>query len=253
MLDQTYFYNYLKKERIIMDKKWCIYIHINKINHKVYIGQTNQLPEKRWNKGLGYKKCPRFYQAIQKYGWNNFEHKILKENLSLEEANYWEEFYITKIYHSNQEQYGYNMTSGGQNKIPNQETLLKMSKGQKKYYKTIPSQKQQEIKQHCKTMHDIYMQKTTYEERLQNATPGLKAAQQYWKEHPEKKRELGKKNQKYGTAATCKSVKCLETGKIYPSSEAAARALNKNSGSNIRKSCRNGGKTKGNGFHWIFI
>ena len=71
------------------------------------------------------------------------------------------------------------MTSGGQNKIPNQETLLKMSKGQKKYYKTIPSQKQQEIKQHCKTMHDIYMQKTTYEERLQNATPGLKAAQQY--------------------------------------------------------------------------
>lgn len=30
------------------EKSYCIYIHINKINNKVYIGQTCQEPEKRW-------------------------------------------------------------------------------------------------------------------------------------------------------------------------------------------------------------
>lgn len=28
-------------------KLYCIYLHINKINHKVYVGQTCQQPEKR--------------------------------------------------------------------------------------------------------------------------------------------------------------------------------------------------------------
>ena len=55
-----------------------IYAHINKMNHKAYIGQTVQNPIHRWHNGYGYIHSPKFYTAIKKYGWNNFEHIIIK-------------------------------------------------------------------------------------------------------------------------------------------------------------------------------
>ena len=61
---------------------------------KIYIGQTNQGLKKRYYNGQGYKHCSYFYNAICKYGIDNFYKEILKENLSLEEANYWETYYI---------------------------------------------------------------------------------------------------------------------------------------------------------------
>ena len=66
---------------------YTIYIHKNKINNKVYIGQTSQNPKKRWDNGRGYQSSPKFYNAILKYGWDNFEHIILYTNLTLEQAN----------------------------------------------------------------------------------------------------------------------------------------------------------------------
>lgn len=41
-----------------------------------YIGKTKDIRQ-RYQNGRGYKKCPKFYRAIQKYGWNNIEHQIL--------------------------------------------------------------------------------------------------------------------------------------------------------------------------------
>ena len=61
---------------------YTIYIHRNKINNKAYIGQTCNDPKKRWENGNGYKKQPHFYNAIQKYGWDGFEHIIWGENLT---------------------------------------------------------------------------------------------------------------------------------------------------------------------------
>lgn len=47
------------------EKKWCIYIHRNKINNKAYIGITNKKPEYRWGKnGSGYKNNKHFYRTI---------------------------------------------------------------------------------------------------------------------------------------------------------------------------------------------
>ena len=63
-------------------KTYTIYKHTNIINNKSYIGQTCQDVKKRWGNGLGYKTCPIFYQAILKYGWDNFTHEILEENLT---------------------------------------------------------------------------------------------------------------------------------------------------------------------------
>lgn len=107
------------------DNKWCIYIHTNKINGKKYIGQTCQTPEKRWRNGLGYQKNPYFYNAIQKYGWENFEHEIIASNLTLDEANKLEEFYIKK-FNTMDNINGYNMQSGGQNKTHIEETKEKI-------------------------------------------------------------------------------------------------------------------------------
>ena len=93
---------------------YTVYIHTNKVNGKVYIGQTCQSNlNVRWNNGYGYKQCPRFYSAIQKYGWNGFTHGILETGLTKEEADDKERFYIA-LYRSNDWRFGYNVQYGGQ-------------------------------------------------------------------------------------------------------------------------------------------
>lgn len=82
-------------------------------NGKIYIGITKHEPEKRWKaNGNGYRCQPVFWRAIKKYGWDNFEHEILEENLTLEEALHLESEYI-KLFDSNNPKHGYNRNSGG--------------------------------------------------------------------------------------------------------------------------------------------
>lgn len=89
-----------------------IYAHINKINGKIYIGQTKRTPYERFgNNGIQYKPQI-FYRAIQKYGWNNFEHVILFDNLSSEMANIIETELIKK-YKTTDSNFGYNILPGG--------------------------------------------------------------------------------------------------------------------------------------------
>lgn len=69
------------------NKNYIVYMHINKINNKFYIGLTGLKPNERFGKnGSNYKKCTYFWNAIQKYGWDNFEHVVIAENLTKEEA-----------------------------------------------------------------------------------------------------------------------------------------------------------------------
>lgn len=95
-----------------MNKKYIVYKHRNKINNKVYIGITAQKPNKRWQNGYGYKDNQHFYRAIQKYGWDNFEHEILYENLEENEALE-KEMELIQFYKSNNCDYGYNKDNGG--------------------------------------------------------------------------------------------------------------------------------------------
>lgn len=90
---------------------FTVYCHINKINNKKYIGITNRKPEERWNKGNGYRG-QYFGKFIRKYGWDNFEHKILLDNLTKNEAQLAEIKFIKK-YKTNDENFGYNKTIGG--------------------------------------------------------------------------------------------------------------------------------------------
>lgn len=103
------------------DRCWCVYMHTNKVNGKVYIGITSKDPHKRWGaNGNQYRERHQqvFYRAIQKYGWDNFKHEIIDENLTKEEAETIEINLIAQ-YKSNCRKYknpefGYNQTDGGE-------------------------------------------------------------------------------------------------------------------------------------------
>jgi group I intron endonuclease len=111
----------------IYNGTYCVYVHTNKVNGKMYVGQTCQKPERRWNSGDGYKNCSYFYKAIKKYGWGNFEHEVIASNLTLEEANNFEDLLINKLDTRNQNK-GYNLKTGGRNGLLAEETKEKIKK-----------------------------------------------------------------------------------------------------------------------------
>ena len=69
------------------DKKCIVYLIRNAINTKVYVGQTWQTLQKRWRQGRGYDECSLFYNAIRKYGKDNFYYETLREVSTQEEAD----------------------------------------------------------------------------------------------------------------------------------------------------------------------
>ena len=88
---------------------YCVYEHINKINGKRYIGITRNT-KRRWaSNGKGYIGNKEFYSDIVKYGWDNFEHNVLIDNLNIKDAAKLEED-ITKARRKNFELY--NMKDG---------------------------------------------------------------------------------------------------------------------------------------------
>lgn len=86
----------------------CIYKHTSP-SGKVYIGQTGQKPENRWENGRGYKSGY-FYCAIKKYGWNNIKHEVLFTGLDQLNADIIEE---DLIYYYKQIGKSYNLANGG--------------------------------------------------------------------------------------------------------------------------------------------
>lgn len=92
---------------------YWIYIHVNKVNGKIYVGQTARDPQKRWgHNGKDYHaKNLVFGNAVEKYGWDNFDH-IVEECPSREVMNMTEEFLI-KTLRSQDKRYGYNVQKGG--------------------------------------------------------------------------------------------------------------------------------------------
>lgn len=124
-------------------KEYIVYMHKNKINGKVYVGITKQKPKNRWNYGNGYLNSGHFIKAIRKYGWNNFEHIILYEKLTLFEAEQKEIELIAK-YKSNNQKYGYNIENGGHCNIMTEETKDKIRK------KAIGRKMSDEFKEKCR-------------------------------------------------------------------------------------------------------
>jgi len=108
-----------------------VYICKNKINNKVYVGQTVRKLKERIYDHLNktkLKKNNHFHNALKKHGKENFVWEILEENIKEEDLDDKEIFYIKK-YESYKKEKGYNSLIGGKsNRISlNKEVREKMS------------------------------------------------------------------------------------------------------------------------------
>lgn len=115
---------------VIVSKNFLIgtiYCFINKINNKLYIGETVRSDyNERFNEHRNKAKNginSYFYKAIRKYGWDSFDLIILQQTEILENTdenkcyltsivNELEKYYINKYNTSNHTK-GYNLTEGG--------------------------------------------------------------------------------------------------------------------------------------------
>lgn len=91
---------------------YTVYCHENKSNGKLYFGITKTSTRRRWSKGKGYKTQHVFGRAIEKYGWDGFEHIILYTGLSEAEAKQME-IDLIREFRTQDRRYGYNITAGG--------------------------------------------------------------------------------------------------------------------------------------------
>ena len=133
-------------------KKYIVYEHISP-SGKVYVGITCQKVQCRWKGGSGYvrqdKHQEKFANAIRKYGWENFEHKIVLEGVSKSEADYAEKYLIRwyKI-HS----LSYNITDGGDGGLGTKHTeetkkkLSEMHKGLTQSRETVEKREKTRLK-----------------------------------------------------------------------------------------------------------
>lgn len=199
----------------IYNGSYCVYIH-HFPNRKVYVGITGDPPHRRWkSNGYGYHGQRVIYNAIKKYGWENIEHEIVASNLTKEEAcNF--EIILIRAFNSTDHDYGYNVDNGGQTSGSHSpETLKKISETMKIVWKD-----------------DKYKREFTNEslQKMRDAKKGL---------------YLGSNN------PAAKSVICLETGKIFPTTKSAAAFVNVSRGT--ISSCLSGRCKTAGGYHWKYV
>lgn len=203
-----------------------LYMHVNKTNGKVYIGQTKKSYLSRWRNGKGYGGCPMFAKAIKKYGWHEgFEHIPLIEGLFKSEADYFERFFI-EFFDSQNLEFGYNLTAGGdENPMDCPELVAKKTESLKQYYENNPELREK-VRQHNNL--------------LWSNPDSIFYSSEY-----RKKQRLGIQN-KFG-----KKVRCIETGETYNCLADAARAIGVKSHTAITICCNNPKRTA-KGMHWQF-
>lgn len=127
-----------------MENQGIIYKITNKINGKVYIGQTVQgltarLYQHRYAAFVKKSKYP-LYNALRKYGESGFTYEIVRY-VNKAELNSYEWYYI-KMFNSTDSSVGYNATEGGNSsisKLPEIRKKISLArKGQPNKYKGVP-------------------------------------------------------------------------------------------------------------------
>lgn len=217
---------------------WTVYAHINKTNNKIYVGITSQIPEKRWLNGKGYSYNSYFNNAIKKYGWNNFEHEIIANKLTEQEAKNFEKLLIAKFELMNST-YGYNLTQGGNGTLGyhhTKETKEKLSQASKNMSK---EQRENLIKFNTGKKHSeqtIKKMKLAHHGKYKGEKNNF-----YGKHHSEDSKNAmrNKLKGKYVSEKSWSSKKviCVTTGEIFNSTVDASNHY-KTYHTNITKCCK---------------
>ena len=91
-----------------------VYKHTSNTSKKSYIGVTKKTINKRWEEHINKSKKSNnvhFYNAIRKYGVEDFTSIILEDNISCSKTLYLREIFWINYYDTFNN--GYNMTNGG--------------------------------------------------------------------------------------------------------------------------------------------
>lgn len=98
-----------------------IYMHVNNLNSKCYIGITVQRAKQRWTSGIAYQNNRLFGSALKKHGWHNFHSYILAFGDDRDSLNRAEILAIAAA-GGHKSEFTYNLSPGGdmvaENDIP---------------------------------------------------------------------------------------------------------------------------------------
>lgn len=89
-----------------------VYLILNKVNGRRYVGQTVQPLKVRFNEHARKKDNTPISNAICKYGRENFYCGVIKTCASKAELDFWEKYFIAVL--KSKKPYGYNLTDGGE-------------------------------------------------------------------------------------------------------------------------------------------
>lgn len=136
------------------NNNYTVYVHrlpkevSNYEYDKYYVGLTSATVNKRWGtKGQGYYSNKYFKKDIFQFGWENFEHIIIAENLIPEQAGFIEKVLIT-ILHSVDLDLGYNRTRGGEMvTVPARKKMSLLRLQQEEFIHGLPLEDQLMIKE----------------------------------------------------------------------------------------------------------
>lgn len=115
-----------------IEMTYFVYCFTNKINSKKYVGITSNMERRFKQHKSARNRCPVFSNAIKKYGFENFEFKILNENLSSKDAKLIEKQLIKDF--NTLVPNGYNRTEGGDTSVKHSvESIEKIKEANRLY------------------------------------------------------------------------------------------------------------------------
>lgn len=222
-----------------------IYKITNRINGKVYIGQTKRSLTTRWSQHCSVSSaCTYLHRAIQKYGKENFTVEQIDVASDRDELNAKEQYWIA--HYDCIAPKGYNLTSGGDSNYEwceeGREKIRERQTGERNSF-------------FGKTHSDEV--KRRFSEQRRGEGNAMYGSARFGEKNPmfgkhhsdETKRKLSEMFIG-GKSPKARRVICVETSQIFDSVASAARFVNKTATS-LTACCRGKCSTIG-GYHWRY-
>lgn len=237
-----------------------IYLFINHINNKVYVGQTYNNYITRWTEHRKTNEKYYLHIALNKYGWDNFSRFVIFQTdfyLKTEEnkkiitdiLDEKEKYYI-QYFKSNDSNYGYNLTSGGRE----YDNLYETMKKTERHPFTKPVNQYDLDGNLIKTWESAALLNKTTEFKKDGVSDCCKGKRESYKGYIWKFVEIPKKEEKINTKNSAKPVLQYDLEGNFIKEYKSSQEVNKELGysaTNIRSCCRGIYNTCFN-YVWIF-